>query len=132
MLITHRDEFEPIWSSLIHSSLFPTLDTVIKDLISEEDHLDTLRDKHTPPSTDVVLGVHVSPKFVLVQLFRILLGHLGRTSAITARIMVILSLSVADYSLSNLPARTLHSTLFELLLLLLLKSHLEVPLLNFS
>ena len=58
------------------------------------------------------------------------LGHLRRTSTITTRSMVILSLSIANYSLSNLPARTLHSNLFELLLLLLLNSHLKAPLLN--
>ena len=34
MLMTLRDEFEPIRSSLIHVSPFLTLDTVIKDLIS--------------------------------------------------------------------------------------------------
>ena len=36
LLMALRDEFEPIRSFLIHRILFPTLDTMIKDLISEE------------------------------------------------------------------------------------------------
>ena len=127
--MTLRDEFEPIWSSLIHRSPFPTLDTVIKDLISEEACLDTHRAKHTPSSTNVLL----LPRYLLnlslllkphpIPLFITLLGHLGRSSAITVKSMVMLSLSVTDYSLSNLPTRTFHPTLFE--------RPLKVPLLNF-
>ena len=64
----------------------------------------------------------------LVLLLRIHLDHLRRTSTITKTNMVMFSL--ADYSLSNLPARTLHSSLFILLLLLLLKSLLKAPLPN--
>ena len=54
--MTLRDEFEPIWSSLLHHSPLPTVDMVIKDLILEEARLDTLRAEHTPPSTDVVIA----------------------------------------------------------------------------
>ena len=36
---------------------------MIKDLISEDAHLDTLRAEQTPSSTDVVLTTQVSPKF---------------------------------------------------------------------
>ena len=67
----------------------------------------------------------------LVLLLKIHLDHLGRTIAITTRSMVMLSLSVADYSLSNLLARTLHSSLFVLLLLLILKRLLKASLPNF-
>ena len=63
LLMTVRDEFEFIRSSLIHSSPLPKLDTVIKDLILEETHLDTLRAEQTPSSTNVVLATQVSPKF---------------------------------------------------------------------
>ena len=61
--MTLRDEFDHIQSSLIHRSPFLTLDTMIKDLISQEARLNTLRVEHTPPSTDVVLATHVSPRF---------------------------------------------------------------------
>ena len=54
--MTLGDEFESIPSSLLHLSLLPTLDIVIKDLISEEARLDTLRAEQIPPSTDVVLA----------------------------------------------------------------------------
>ena len=64
LLMTLRDEFESIQSSLLHRNPLPTLDTMIKDLISEEARLDTLRAKHTPPSTNVVLATQVSPKFI--------------------------------------------------------------------
>ena len=43
LLMTVRDEFEYVRSSLLHPSLLPKLDTMIKDLISEEARLDTLR-----------------------------------------------------------------------------------------
>ena len=56
MLMIVRDEFESIRSSLIHRSLLPKLDTVIKNLISEEARIDTLRVKQTPSSIDVVLA----------------------------------------------------------------------------
>ena len=63
LLMTLRDEFESIRSSLLHRNLLPTIGTVIKDLISEEARLDTLQAEHTQPSTDVVLTTQVSPKF---------------------------------------------------------------------
>ena len=63
--MTLRDEFESIQSSLLHRSLLPKLDTVIKDWISQDAHLDTLRAEKTPPSTNVVLATQVSPKFAL-------------------------------------------------------------------
>ena len=62
--MTLKDEFESIRSSLLHHNLFPTLDTVIKDLILEQDRLNTLQAKHTPPSIDVDLATQVSLKFV--------------------------------------------------------------------
>ena len=58
-----RDEFESVQSSRLHHSLLPKFDTVIKDLISEKAHLDTLRAEQTPSSTNVVLATQVSPKF---------------------------------------------------------------------
>ena len=58
-----RDEFEYIWSSLLHRSSSPKLDTMIKDLISEEARLDTIQAKQTPPFTDVVLATQVYSKF---------------------------------------------------------------------
>ena len=58
LLMTLRDEFESIWSSLLHR-----IDTVIKDLILEEARLDTFQAEQTPPSIDVVLTTHISPKF---------------------------------------------------------------------
>ena len=64
-------------------------------------------------------------------LLRTYLDHLRKTSATTARSMVMLSLSVVDCSLSNLLARTPHSSLFTLLLLPQLKSPLRAPFLNF-
>ena len=42
LLMTLRDEFEYIRSSLLHRSSLPKLDMMIKDLISEEARLDTL------------------------------------------------------------------------------------------
>ena len=56
LLMTIRDEFEYVWSSLLHRSPLPKLDTVIKDLISEEARLDTLSAEQTPSSTDVILA----------------------------------------------------------------------------
>ena len=63
LFMTVRDEFESVRNSLLHRNPLPKLDTVIKDLISEETCLDTLRAEQTPSSTDVVLATQVSPKF---------------------------------------------------------------------
>ena len=43
LLVTLRDEFESIRSSLLHRSPLPKLGTMIKDLISEEACQDTFR-----------------------------------------------------------------------------------------
>ena len=42
LVMTVRDYFEFIQSSLLYCSPLPKLDTMIKDLILEETHLDTL------------------------------------------------------------------------------------------
>ena len=55
---------------------------------------------------------------------------LGRTFAIIAKSIVILSLRVADYSLSNLQDKTLYFGLLVFLLLLLLKNLSKVSLLK--
>ena len=56
LLMIIRDEFESVWRSLLHRNPLPKLDTMIKDLISEEARLDTLRAEQTPPSIDMVLA----------------------------------------------------------------------------
>ena len=128
LLMIVRDEFESI-RSFLH-------DTVIKDFISEKARLDNLQAKQTPSSTDVVLATQLSPKFAPsaqtspVSLLRIHLDHLKRTFAITTKSMVKLSLSVTNYSLSNLLDKALHSNLLVLLLLSLLKSLSKEPPLN--
>ncbi|XP_010270824.1 PREDICTED: uncharacterized protein LOC104607033 [Nelumbo nucifera] len=53
--MTLRDEYEPISGTLLHRSPLPSLDVVIKDLLSEETRLKTLRDERSLLSTDVVL-----------------------------------------------------------------------------
>ncbi|XP_010263725.1 PREDICTED: uncharacterized protein LOC104601921 [Nelumbo nucifera] len=56
LLMTLRDEYEPISSTLLYHSPLPSLDVVINDLLSEETHLKTLRDERSLLSTDVVLA----------------------------------------------------------------------------
>ena len=56
LLMTIRDEFESVRSSLLHHSPLLKLDMVIKDLISKKAHLNTLRVEQTLSSTDLVLA----------------------------------------------------------------------------
>ena len=133
LLMTLRDEFESIQSYLLYRSALPKLDTVIKDLISDEARLDTfyLRKLH------LLLMWFLLPRYLLnlllmlrphlVPLLRIYLDQLERTFVITVKSMVILSLSVANYSLSNLLAKALYSNQLVLLLLLLLKVFRKYP-----
>ncbi|XP_010265970.1 PREDICTED: uncharacterized protein LOC104603606 [Nelumbo nucifera] len=56
LLMTLRNEYEPISGTLLHHCPLPSLEVVIKDLLSEETRLKTLRDERSLLSTDVVLA----------------------------------------------------------------------------
>ncbi|XP_010244218.1 PREDICTED: uncharacterized protein LOC104588095 [Nelumbo nucifera] len=56
LLMTLRDEYEPISGTLLHHSPLPSLEVVIKDLLYKETRLKTLRDERSLLSTDVVFA----------------------------------------------------------------------------
>jgi len=53
-LMALRDDFEPVRGQLLHSSLLPTLDQVVCELVREETRLSTLRSQHTPHTHSVL------------------------------------------------------------------------------
>ncbi|KAL0419303.1 UNVERIFIED_CONTAM: hypothetical protein Sradi_1343800 [Sesamum radiatum] len=83
LLMTLRDEFDYVRSSLLHWSPLSKLDTIIKDLISEEIQWNTLCAEQVPPSTDMVLATHAPPNpiFYIQTPF----GHTQNTSKSSKR-----------------------------------------------
>ncbi|KAL0307388.1 UNVERIFIED_CONTAM: hypothetical protein Scaly_2984000 [Sesamum calycinum] len=106
LLMTLRDEFESVQSSLLHRSPLPKLDIVIKDLISEEIRLNTLHAEHVPLSTDMVLATHATQTLPLM--FKHLLvilrtneNPLRGCSAITSSYKAVVTTASIDESLEN-------------------------------
>ncbi|KAK4384587.1 Retrovirus-related Pol polyprotein from transposon TNT 1-94 [Sesamum angolense] len=101
LLMTVRDEFESVQSSLLHQSPLPKLDIVIKDLISEEIRLNTLRVEHVPLSTDMVLATHATQTLPLMFKHLLAKRNSGHNTTSQSSYKAAVTTAAIDESLEN-------------------------------